>query len=461
MKVLLIKPLSESHYFVQPIGLGYLATSLRKENFKVGIIDGVKDNLTLKKLRYVLIKNKPEVVGISFFSCDFSMIKKYCKVIKATDKNIILILGGPHVTGVKEEIFDDFPLIDFAFAGEIETVFPQFLKKVQNKKDYSKTPGLIFRKKGKIVSNAPVVEEDLDKLGIPAWDLMDPRKYPKAPQGAVFRNWPIAPIMTARGCPYQCTYCAGKLTTGQRIRKRSIANIMEEVDLLYNEYGIREIHIIDDTFTTDKQLVKEFCTAIRQKGIKISLTFPNGVRLNNLDDEILSWLKGAGCYAVSVGIESGSQKILNDMKKGLTLGMIREKTKLVKKYGIDMNGFFIVGYPTENKQTILETIKFAKSLPLKRAHFSTFLPLPGTEATRIAQEMGLIKKIEWDKLFYTDAPCPPKGMTAKELKKLQRKAFLKFYLRPKQLFWLLMEIRSFDHFKALAKRSIDYAIGRQ
>ena len=363
MKVLLISPMSESHYFVPTVGLGFLATALRKNNFNVGLIDGVKSRLTVEKLSRIILKNKPDVIGISFFSCDFSIIKEYVNKIKEINKETIVILGGPHITGVKEQIFEDFENIDFAFAGETETNFPIFLRKVDRKEDYSDTPGLIWKEEKKIKSNPIYLEENLDDLGLPAWDLMDPRTYPKAPQGAVFRNWPIGAIMTSRGCPYQCTYCAGKLTTGQKIRKRSIDSIMKEVDLLYNKYGVREIHIIDDTFTTDRDLVKGFCQGIKEKGFKISLTFPNGVRLNNLDEEILSLLKETGCYAMSVGVESGNEKILRDMKKALTLNLIEEKTKLIKKYNMDINGFFIIGYPTETKETILDTIKFSKKLP--------------------------------------------------------------------------------------------------
>lgn len=460
MKILLINPLSESHYFVPPVNLGYLVTALRNSDFEAKLIDGVKDHLTVEDLKEIILLDKPDVVGISFFSCDFSIIKQYVGVIKELDKDIVVILGGPHVSGVKEQIFEDFNNIDFAFAGESETSFPLFLKNIKNKIFYPKIPGLIWRDNDKTFSNPSQVEEDLDRIDMPAWDLMDPRTYPKAPQGAVFRNWPIAPIVTSRGCPYQCTYCAGKLTTGQKIRKRSIKNIINELKVLYNQYGVREIHIIDDTFTSDRELVRGFCNGLKENNMKVSLTFPNGVRLNTLDEEILTLLKEAGCYAMSVGIESGNQKILNDMKKGLKLETIEEKINLINKFNIDINGFFIIGYPTETKETIQDTINFAKKLPIKRAHFSTFLPLPGTEATKLAQDLGLIGKINWDKLFYTDALCPPKGITSEELKKLQRKAFLQFYLRPKQLFGLISEVKSPTHLKSLAVRAWDYAIGR-
>lgn len=474
MKVLLINPYSDTHYFVPPVGLGYLATALRKNDFEVVVIDGVKDKLFPEKLKGIIQKIAPDVVGITVFSCDFKMVKTYVGIIKRNFPEMTVVLGGPHVSGVKDKIFEDFPEIDYAMRGECEISFPILLKNIEagitgsknerirasrkfSIQNFGSISGLIWRENEKIMMNPVVFEENLDQFGFVAWDLMVPRTYPQAPQGAVFRNWPIAPILTARGCPYNCTYCAGKITTGQRIRKRSVKHVMEEIKLLYNKYGVRELHFIDDTFTSDKARSIQICKEILNNNLKVTITFPNGVRLNTLDEELLYWLKKAGCYSITLGIESGSQKILNDMKKGLKLEMVEQKINLINKFRIDIMAFFILGYPTENKQTILQTIAFAKRLKIKRAHFSTFLPLPGTEATDMLIKSGKIKKIDWSKLFYTDAPCPPEGMTSKELKALQRKAFLEFYLRPKIIWYMILEIRSWAHFKSLFKRAVDYA----
>lgn len=446
---------------VPPTNLGYLANAVKKFGHKVTIIDGIKEKISLEGLRKKILVLKPDLVGISVFSCDVNTAKNYVNVIKKIDEKIYIVLGGSHVSGVEKKIFDDFPNIDFAFIGEAELSLPLLLGALsKNEKNFKKIPGLIWRNDSKINVNLPYFEDDLDKLGFPTWDLIDPRTYPKAPQGAVFRNYPIAPVILSRGCPYQCTYCAGKVVTGQKFRKRSIEHIMEEIELLYNKYMVREIHIVDDTFTLDKKRVYGFCNELIRRNIKITYTFPNGVRLDTLDEPLLIALKKTGCYAMSVGIESGDQKILNDMKKGLTLELIKDKIDLINKVGIDVNGFFIVGYPTETRQTILRTIKFAKKLNIKRAHFSSFLPLPGTEATEMLKKEGLIDKIDWSKLFYSDVPFAPKGMTKKELKKLQCRAFLEFYLRPKIIWYLLLEINSWTHFKALIRRSRDYVFGR-
>lgn len=460
-KVLLVYPNSHTHYVVPPIGLGYLATALRKNGFAVGIIDGIRENLSLEKLEGKINELKPDVIGIQVFSCDAHTVKEYVSKIREIDRDILVIVGGAHVSGVGREVFDYFGGIHFAIAGEAETSFPMLLKKVSaGEKDLEKVPGLIWKKGNNIIANAPKFEENLDELGFPAWDLMDPRTYPQAPQGAVFRNWPIAPILTSRGCPYRCTYCAGHLTTGYNIRFRSIEKVLEEIEMLYHDYGVREIHIIDDNFTFRRERAVKFCNGILERGLDISLTFPNGVRLDTLDEELLRLLKKAGCYSITLGIESGSQKILNDMKKSLKLETIEEKVALINNVGIDIMAFFIVGYPTETRETILETIEFAKRLKIKRAHFSTFLPLPNTEATKILIRDGVIKEINYDTLFYTKAPLPPKGMSSEELKALQRKAFLEFYMRPHIVAGMIKEVRSPTHLKMLMRRAWDYAFER-
>jgi len=460
-KVLLVYPNSPTHYVVPPIGLGYLATALRKNGFDVGILDGIREKLNTEKLEKRIRELKPDVVGIQVFSCDAHTVKEYVAKIREIDRNILVVVGGAHVSGVGKEVFDYFGGIHFAIAGEGETAFSMLLKKVgAGEKNLEDVPGLIYKKGDKLIANAPKFEEDLDALGFPAWDLMDPRTYPQAPQGAVFRNWPIAPILTSRGCPYRCTYCAGHLTTGYNIRFRNIEKVLDEIEMLYRDYGVREIHIIDDNFTFKRERAVKFCNEIAERGINISLTFPNGVRLDTLDEELLRLLKKAGCYSITLGIESGSQRILNDMKKSLKLETVEEKVALINKVGIDIMAFFIVGYPTETRETILETIEFAKRLKIKRSHFSTFLPLPNTEATKILLRDGVIKEINYDTLFYTKAPLPPKGMTSEELKALQRKAFLEFYMRPRIVAGMIKEVRSPTHFKMLMRRAWDYAFER-
>jgi radical SAM superfamily enzyme YgiQ (UPF0313 family) len=167
-------------------------------------------------------------------------------------------------------------------------------------------------------------------------------------------------------------------------------------------------------------------------------------------------MKDTGAYAFTVGIESGSQRILDTMKKGLTLELIEEKVNLINAVGLEPSGFFIIGYPGETVDDINATIRFAKRLKLKRAHFSNFLPLPGTEATKRLVESGEIDQTDWGTLFYSKVSYAPRGITKEQLKQLQRKAFLEFYLRPHILFRMLMEIKSINQLKMIIMRAVDY-----
>ena len=230
---------------------------------------------------------------------------------------------------------------------------------------------------------------------------------------------------------------------------------MEEIRLLHNRYGIREIHIEDDNFTFDKNFVKEFCAQLKNSGLKISWTCPNGIRLDTLDEELLLVMKDAGFYSLSVGIESGSDKILEQMKKNITKEQIREKINLIKKCGLDVSGFFILGYPTENREDILATINFAIELGLKRAGFSLFKPFPGTEITRKLVEKGELKQMsdeDWARFVLSDAVYAPPGFTRKQMKKIRREALLRFYLRPAIMFNFIRNIKNLKHLKVVLVR---------
>ncbi len=171
---------------------------------------------------------------------------------------------------------------------------------------------------------------------------------------------------------------------------------------------------------------------------------------------MLSCLKRTGAYAFTVGIESGSQKILDAMNKELTVKMIREKVNLVKNAGLEPSGFFLLGFPGETREDREMTLRLAKSLPLKRAHFSNFLPLPGTEATHRLIESGEIKPPDWNELAYSKVPYAPRGVTKRELKAFQRRAFLEFHLRPKILLKMIGEIKSPFHLWSILRRAKDY-----
>ena len=458
MDILLISPVTNTHYTVPPLGLGYLASALKKDGFSVSILDCVKEHIKLSNFEEYVSKLDFKVVGFQVFSCDLAAVIESIKIIKQNDPEKIIIIGGAHPTCVGKDVFSEINGLDFAFQGEGEIGLPLLLKKVLKKENiyFDKIPGLMWKENKDIKVNERVFTEELDSLEFPAWDIIRPDAYPQNPQGAFFKNFPIAPIVTSRGCPFPCTFCASNLLMGKKLRLRSIDNVIREMKLLYESFCIREFHIVDDNFTYYPQRAKDFCKKIKESGMKFSLSFPNGVRLDTLDEELLKLLHSIGTYAFTVGIESGSQKVLDAMKKHLSLETIEEKINLINKSGIEPSGFFIIGFPCETKEDIKETIRFSRRLNLKRAHFSNFLPLPGTYETNKLLKDGKIDRIDWSKLFYSKVAYCPEGITQNELKRLQMKAFLGFYLRPKILIKMLSEIKSFYHLKTILKRAKDY-----
>ncbi len=458
LKVLLMKPYSESDELIPPFGLGYLATAVRK-NHDVKILDGIKEKLTLEKFENILEEENFDVIGIQIFTFQIIDTKKYINTIKKILPKAKIILGGPHPSCSPYNIFNFFTRINWAFKGEAEIGLAKLLDLIVENKtgsEYlSEIPGLIWKKNNQTMVNPPIFVETLDEFGMPSWDLLRPDTYPLAPHGGFFKNYPIAPIIITRGCPFSCTYCAGHLISGKKIRHRSIDKVIEEIKVLYYQYGIREIHIEDDNFTFYHDLVYEFCRKLKENHLNISWTCPNGIRLDSLTKELLMAMKGAGLYGISVGVESGSDKILKDMRKSLTKEKIREKIELIKNCGLEISGFFIIGYPTETKGDIMETINFAKSLGLKRAGFSLFKPFPGTEVTRQLVEKGELKEMsdeDWAHFILADAVYAPSGFTKNDMRKLRRKALLHFYLRPKIFFKFLGEIKSPKHLKIVLKR---------
>lgn len=459
LKILLFRPHSKADELIPPFGLGYLATAIRQKH-EVEILDGLKEKMTADKFRDFLSRKKFDVIGLQVFTFHINIVRKYVRVIKEFDSKIKIILGGPHPSSDAENIFYHFPEIEWAFKGEAEVGLAKLMdllgqKKELEEKDLADIPGLIWRNKNnRTIINQQIFIEDLDNFGFPSWDLLRPDTYPLAPHGAFFKNYPVAPIIVTRGCPFSCTFCAGHLVSGKKIRRRSISSVIEEIKELYHKYGIREIHIEDDNFTFYKDLVMEFCRELKKNNLNISWTCPNGVRLDTLDEEILLAMKQSGLYSISVGIESGSDKILVQMQKNLNTEKIREKINLLRKASIEVIGFFIIGYPAETKEDILKTIEFARDLPLKRANFMIFKPFPGTAITSQLADSGELKDIDknWDKFILADAIYAPSGLTARKLKQLRRLGFFRFYLRPRILTGLIGEIKNFSHFKIVAKR---------
>lgn len=457
MKVLLVRPISDTYIISPPIGLGYLATALRKANHDPRILDCTKAKFGFRDFEEFIRKDGPDVVGFQVWSCDAENVKKCLRIVRSIDPKIVTIIGGAHPSGVCEESLDFFKDADYGFKGEGEIGLPKLINKLSGDKKISleEVPGLIWRDGVIVKSNPPIFIDDLDVLGFPAWDLIDPGTYPKAPHQGFAMAFPAAPIFTTRGCPYPCTFCATRTITGRRLRHRSIDNVIEEIKILRYKYGVKEIHIEDDNFTMNKNFVKEFCQKLISEKLDIFWYCSSGVRLDSLDDDILLLMKRSNCYTLTIAIESGNQRVLNLMKKDLTLDEIRKRVSVMNKAGYRPTGLFIIGFPGETKDEMRQTLEFAMSLNLKRAQFAIFHPLPGSEIYEELKSKGKLSGLDWSNLKPSEAAYADGETSAGDLKRFQRMAFLKFHLRPRILYYQLKEIRSLSNLFYLIRRVAD------
>lgn len=460
LKVLLVKPSGVADEIIPPISLGMLATQIRARH-DVRILDALKEGLDSTTILNIIVSGGFDVVGFQAWSKDIHEIKKVCTKIKEICPKVVTIVGGIHPTMVPEGTLNFFGnCLDYAYKGEGEFGFKMFLEMLtscdRSESSIASIPGLVWRSSTGIRINENTLMTDLDSLGFPAWDLMPPSTYPESPHGAFYRNFPVAPIIVTRGCPYPCTFCSAKAASGEKLRSRSIDHVINELKMLYYKFGVREFQIEDDNFTLNNKYVEEFCETLLSLGLKMEWSFPNGIRLDTIDRPLLKLMRKTGCYALNFGIESGSQRVLDMIKKRITLEQIREQLTMASEEGFDIGGFFIIGFPTETKEEIEDTIRFACSLPLDRVGVSYFQPFPGTYLFYDLEKKGEIE-MDWADnhhlSLHTLTYVSP-TITAKELKQLRKKMLMSFYFRFKTFRNILKQVRSASHLYYITKRSI-------
>jgi len=312
MKVLLIRPINHLSVIIPNIGLGYIAAGLRRYSHEVDILDCPPRKINFKGLEDFLKNNKYDMVGIQCYSFDLRTLRPHLELIRKHLPQTFICVGGAHPSALPEEVLRDYPHIDFVIIGEGEESLPRLATTLCSNPDRNnierevldKIPNLAYKDDGDIVINTVRFVKDLDSINPPAWDLINPAYYPISPQGTFLKRYPYAPINITRGCPFKCTFCAGFLSTGRKVRTRSIDNIMEEVHLLYDKYGVRELHIEDDNFSYKSDILVEFCESLIAENMDISWSCVNGLRIESLEKKKLQLMERAGCYSMALGIES-------------------------------------------------------------------------------------------------------------------------------------------------------------
>ena len=358
MKILLVKPPSTTNFDNLPLGIGYLGTYLKN---KISDIEVIILDCSLKRYNHddfikSVTRIQPNVVGVSAYTMEVYSALKCCKLVKELNSQIVTVIGGPHATFAPEEVLSS-ESVDFIFRGEAEKAFYEFIMELRGKRNFIKIPNLGLKIHGKIYLNPLKTIDNIDELPFLDYELLNFKQYPKTYK---MKHYPSAAIITSRGCPFPCTFCSGNIMSGKIFRPRKPENLIKEIKELKENYNIKEFEIWDDNFTLDKKRANEFCDLLIKEKINLPWWCPNGLRVETLDEELIRKMKRSGLYSIALGIESGSEKIQKDMKKNLDFDKMREVIGFGNKYKIRMEGFFILGYPTETREDILKTIKMAK-----------------------------------------------------------------------------------------------------
>ncbi len=457
MKVLLINPPqtfypgSEQPAGNLPIGLMYIAAVLQKAEVKVEILDAfmagtfqktggaLNVGMNSEQIKQEIEARKPDAVGISGpFTCQIENALKVSQLSKEVDPNILTVMGGPHVTLIPREFLKEAKNVDIAVIGEGEYTMLEIAQAVECKKQLGQVQGIAYRQSGEVVVNPsrPLIE-NLDELPYPAYDLVDMEQYlsPKKIGYRSFQDRAIS-MITSRGCPFNCCFCAVHLHMGQKFRAHSAEYVLDHIQYAVDKFKVRNIFFEDDNLTLDTKRFEAICDGIITRKIKIGWETPNGVRADCLSLELLKKMKRSGANSIFVGVESGDQNVLdNIICKSLDLNRVVQFAKDAKQIGLKTGAFYIIGFPGETKENMWRTVDFA--LELKRKydvgmHLFMATPSYGTNLYENCKAKGYIQQdLTWN--AFAEAR-QPKGMplittnefTPVEVKEIAAKALAEY-----------------------------------
>jgi anaerobic magnesium-protoporphyrin IX monomethyl ester cyclase len=418
-------PVSTLAASLPPVGLASIAAVLRKHGHEVSLLDAaptprVPNSVWAQRI----VGLNPDMVGFSAITSAFLDAYDVCEKVKQTRENIRTVFGGVHASWGKASLLQRFPAIDCIVAGEGEFA----LRDLAAGATPSQIEGLSFRN-GPAIACGPERTTlcAMDDLPFPAYDLVEgfPRSY--APPLFSYPRFPGASIISSRGCVYQCSYC-DRSVFHRSFRWNSPRYTFELVKWLRTDFGVRHVTFYDDLFTLNRERVAELCALLR--AARLGVTFNCIVRIGHIGSALITELKSAGCWMVHVGIESGDQAILDSHKQGLRLEDIRRDVSALHRGGLWVKGLFMMGFPGENEASIVKTIEFAKSLPLKDANVTAFTPFPGAPISKGIESLGDFDN-DWSKMDCVNFIFVPKEIGSKQILQHRYHQFIReFYNRP-------------------------------
>lgn len=436
----------KSNYFLPPIGLAYLASSLREwARAEVNLLDCMVAGLNSEESINQIKSKSPDLIFFVLGTPTINYSVRWIARLKEELPKAVIVAIGPHVTALPEESLKATRL-DFVIRGEPEVTSCNLVGALTKGKDIEKIKGISYRTGRSVIHNPgqPLLE-DINQLPFPARDLLSNEKY-TAPFA---HHTPFGLIITARGCPFQCVYCATRGYYGKTWRSRSVENVVSELREMVQKYNLRDIGFWDDTFTINHKRVIAICQAIIEE--KLNIEWICLSRVDTVNPEILSWMKRAGCYQIQFGVESGSEEILRTLGKNLTIKQIKDAFNWSKAAVIEPAAFFMLGNPGETEDSVQKTIELALELPASYASFNINTPYPGCE---LFEKMKDLLPGDWSH-FDAKHASYQSGFDTKSLEKYIREAYRRFYYRPKYLLRLLFKIRSITALLRYLKTAFD------
>jgi len=436
-------------------GILSLAALTRDRGYDTYFVDAFAEKLSQQEVSGRLKEIKPDYVGLTATTLVIPKAALIASLAKKEFPNCKTIVGGPHFTAVPGETMKVYSDFDFGVIGEGEETLLELLSFLDSgRKDYDRIKGVVYRTEDGQITETPFRDliQDLDQYPLPAWDLLPELKKYYIPSPENINRLPAVSLIVTRGCPMQCTFCFNSVDSRNRIpRWYSTEKIIELIDNLVDQHGIKEISFLDDNLLANRKKLRELCEALIEK--KYDLTWSCLGSCNFADEELFRLMKKAGCWQISWGIKHACQEILDVYNKGIKVEQMVEGVKLAKKCGLVNRAFIMHGNFLETKETIEKNIDYLLKLPVSEFHAGFFIPLPGTIAYHQVEKYGRWNNGDnsWEAYGLFDKPIfIPKGLSEEILIKTLNQMYRRFYLRPKIVFYYVSKmIRHPSTFKRL------------
>jgi anaerobic magnesium-protoporphyrin IX monomethyl ester cyclase len=421
VKILLVNPSYRDVYrtfdfVLPPLGLAYMAALLTEKNYDVKIVD-----LNVSQKNQAIPDNNWDLVGITLDTSRYYKGMEFARMLKSQGARVVV--GGPHASFMADEILGSGSA-DFVVRGEGEHTMLELVEALNQGGNLEQIKGLSYRSDDQIIHNDKrAYSDDLDTLPFPARDLLDMDKYRTSKLGT--RS--ITSILTSRGCPYQCSFCASSKLAGTFWRARSVQSIIEEIQFVKDTYGYRAFAFVDDNFTLNPQRVIDLCGEICKRGLDIHWWCFSRVDTIVKNPEMVSLMSKAGCRSTYIGVESRNQETLDSYNKKISADISRKAISVLKENKIEMTASFIIGGLNEDKKMVEDTLRFAKSLNPNTVSFTILTPYPGTDL--FEQVKDRIITFDWRKYDGIHSVIRLKHFKPMQLQFTLLRFYISFYLR--------------------------------